>query len=153
MATAIAAWYTSLAPSEKHLLACVKVGWEAGLMLNSYYYSGGNDLVNNKNASEDPNKRFNFSSPSNGIGGGFPVLGYAAAAAAGLDLGGKPLDSNTTAWLTRKYMNWVINETVVAGIPPELVVNHVGGQYKPLPCRHLATPRTMMAVSLPPPMN
>ena len=60
------------------------------------------------------------------------------AAAAGLDLGGKPLDSNTTAWLTRKYMNWVINETVVAGIPPELVVNHVGGQYKPLPCRHFS---------------
>ena len=97
-------------------------------MLNSYYYQNGNALVNNKNASSDPNVRFNFSSPANGIGGGFPILGYAAAASAGLDLGGKPLDSNATAWLTRYYVNRIMQKTVAAGVPAELVVNHVGGQ-------------------------
>jgi hypothetical protein len=60
MAATVARWYEALPPAKKHLLACVKVGWEAGLMYNAYYYAGGNALLQ-KNASDDPNVRLNFS--------------------------------------------------------------------------------------------
>lgn len=133
-AATIAAWYSSLPSSRRYLLASVKVGWEAGLQYNAYYYEDGNSRVG-QNASLDPNFRMNF---SKGVGGGLPVLGYAAASSpmakrAGISL--KPnqtLDRDTIAAITRVYVDLLVNITIEAGVPAELIVNHVGGQ-NPVP--------------------
>ena len=140
MAAEIAGWYHSLESHEKFLLAAVKVGWEAGLQYNAYYYPHGNQLLDQP-ASEDPTQGMKWSDGD--IGGGLPILGYAAASselaiAAGISLSkGQKLDRNIVARLTRLYVTWLANVTVAAGVPPERVVNHVGGQQ---PISHAGSP-------------
>ena len=134
MAGAVAKWYRSLEPEEQRLLACVKVGWEAGTQYNAYYYAGGNDLFAS-DPRDDPTSGLKFPSVRSGVGGGLPTLGFAAAstpAAASAGLGLKPgqtsLDRNQVAGLTRVYAEWLTQTVTAAGIPADLVVNHVGGQ-------------------------
>jgi hypothetical protein len=140
-ASVIAQWHASLAPEQKNLLASVKIGWEAGVQYNSYYYENGNARVDLP-ASGDPNFRMNFSL---GIGGGLPILGYAAAStpaakAAGVSVRpGQELDAEAVATITRTYINSIEAVVVSAGVPSSLVVNHVGGQ-QPYPNKTPLTP-------------
>lgn len=124
MAGKIAAWYQSLPAGLKYLLACVKVGWEAGVQYNAYYYGGGNDLVG-KPASEDPTYGMDW---SKGVSGGLPLLGYAAAITSGMLKDGQELTSDVIARVTAKYLSWLAGEVVAAGVPDDKVVNHAGGQ-------------------------
>ena len=43
-----------LVTGDKYLLAGIKVGWEASIGWNAYYYPGGNAFVSNTNHSQDP---------------------------------------------------------------------------------------------------
>ena len=38
-------WYNGLPASDRWLLAGIKVGWEASVGWNAYYYPGGNECV------------------------------------------------------------------------------------------------------------
>ena len=100
----------------------------------AYYYPGGNDLLD-QDPKGDPTSGMKFRSLASGVGGGLPVLGFAAAstpAAVAAGLGLKPeqtvLSRDQVAGLTRVYVEWLAEQVVAAGVPPELVVNHVGGQ-------------------------
>jgi len=131
MAGAVAAWHAALPAARRYLLACVKVGWEAGVQYNSFFYPNGNTLVNEP-ASDDPKTGQDF---KKGVAAGVQQLGFAAAHVAGLGpgagAGSAALDRGTIAVLTRAYIRWLSGVVVGAGVPPAKVVNHVGGQVPP----------------------
>ena len=114
------------------LLAAVKVGWEAGVQYNAFYYPGGNALVGRPPA-DDPTRGLDFRNASDPLGAGLPVLGYAAAHSAGLDLAptGGRLTGALVANLTATYVRWLAATVVDAGVPASFVANHVGGQVPP----------------------
>lgn len=124
----IAKWWNMLPDGSKYLLATVKVGWEAGLQYNAFYYENGNTLVNT-NPKDDPTTGLNFSL---GIGAGQPILGYAAAKSAGIKIEpGHKLTGQQAAILTQIYVSKLSSVVVSAGIPTEYISNHVGGQVPP----------------------
>ena len=133
MAAAVAQWRAALPPERQHLLASVKIGWEAGVQYNAFYYPGGNELLSQP-ASRDPKTGQNFSA---GVSAGVQQLGFAAAHIAGVGpVAGATgstvaLDREQIAAITRQYIAWLSSIVVGAGVPPALVVNHVGGQVPP----------------------
>ena len=48
----IVRWYDALPAGDKYLLAGIKVGWEASIGWNAYYYPGGNAFLSAKNHSD-----------------------------------------------------------------------------------------------------
>jgi hypothetical protein len=127
----------------KDLLGTVKVGWEAGLEYNAYYYKQGNDLVNQPPAN-DPITGLDWDcrkakdkhcTPAEHLAAGQDValLGYAAAKSAGLTPSGPAgvLTGVDAAKLTVEYVSWCASTVVAAGVPADIVSNHVGGQVPP----------------------
>ncbi len=41
----IVAWYRALPPERKYLFGGLKVGWEASINVNAYYYPDGNRIL------------------------------------------------------------------------------------------------------------
>lgn len=83
----IVAWYRKLDPADRWLLAGIKVGWEASIGWNAYYWPRGNSYLERypRDPSHDPCCHLlNLSAPAWGM----VQIGYAAAAAAGLSPSG-----------------------------------------------------------------
>jgi hypothetical protein len=59
----IGQWFAALPPGQRHLLAGIEVGWEAGIGANAYYYPKGNQYEEKypKNSSHDPTSGLNAS--------------------------------------------------------------------------------------------
>ena len=75
-------WQRRLPPSRQWLFGGVKVGWEAGIGYNAYYYPDGNRYYEQwpHDPSHDPT---NSLVPAKGLSGGVCQLGYAAVKSAG----------------------------------------------------------------------
>ena len=145
----IANWYVNiLKPLKKeYLLTVIKLGWEAGVEYNAYYYPNGNQYRLSNNISNDPTYGLDFS--KYGLSGGLPLLGYAAANSSGLFKtkikNNETLDRYDISNITQFYINTliqsVINRTnnndsynlnnINILINDGKFGNHVGGQYYP----------------------
>jgi hypothetical protein len=142
----VAQWYRELPKDKRYLLGGVKVGWEASINVNAYYYPDGNRLFeqNPADASRDPTQR----DIEKGFTFGTPCLGYAAATAAGLvhpptrpagsrshieSVGGagRELTVQDHEFLVQKYLAGLSRIVRRQGIPPHLIFTHQGGTYAP----------------------
>ena len=113
----IVSWYQQLAPENRWLLAGVKVGWEASIGWNAFYYPDGNSRVNSTNTSADPHYGLNHSAP--GAAWGAQQLGYAAAASAGLVPSGEGgvLTRGDIAALVHMYLGNLTEAAASTGFP------------------------------------
>ena len=98
------------------LLAGVKIGWEAGIGYNAYYYPHGNAIYQQypTTSSHDPTNGLNETA---GIAAGLVQLGYAAAASSGWHSGGPPLTRWDIGNLTNMYLANLTALAVRAGVP------------------------------------
>ncbi len=113
-------------PEKKHLLGGVKLGHEASIGINAWYYPRGNELADQP-AAEDPVYGLHF---EKGWHGGVQPIGYAAVATAGLKRSGE-LDRDDIARVTGDYLAMLCGEARTAGLPPDKVYTHQGGTYAP----------------------
>lgn len=122
----VAAWYRGLAEPRKWLFGGVKLGHEASIGVNAFYYPDGNRYAEH-NASDDP-----VHGRDNGKGwhGGLAPIGYAAVKSFGIKSWGE-LKRDDVAEATRRYLEMLCHEAHRAGLPPELVYTHQGGTYMP----------------------
>jgi hypothetical protein len=122
----IAAWWRSLPPEKQYLLGGVKLGHEASIGINAWYYPRGNELAD-RPAAEDPVYGLHF---EKGWHGGVQPIGYAAVATAGLKRSGA-LDRDDIARVTGDYLAMLCAEARTAGLPADKVYTHQGGTYAP----------------------
>ncbi len=122
----IADWWKSLPPEQNHLLGGVKLGHEASIGINAWYYPDGNALAD-RPASEDPQYGLDF---EKGWHGGVQPIGYAAVAASGIKNSGE-LTREDIADVVEAYLAMLCAEARAVGLPPEKVYTHQGGTYVP----------------------
>ena len=122
----ITTWHQRLPEDRKWLLGGVKLGHEASVGVNAYYYRDGNALAD-KPASEDPMHGLDF---EQGWHGGLQPLGYAAVSASGVKRSGE-LTRDDIARVVHDYLVMLTEEAHKAGLPSELIYTHQGGTYAP----------------------
>ncbi len=124
----IVAWYRALPPERKYLFGGLKVGWEASINVNAYYYPDGNRILEQwpDDESRDPQGH----DPAKGWTFGVAPLGYAAACTAGLKRGGA-LTRDDVERLTQQYLLRCSAEAQRRGVPRHLLFTHQGGTYAP----------------------
>jgi hypothetical protein len=130
----IAAWARALPPEKQHLFGGVKVGWEASINVNAYYYPDGNAIYERspKDASGDPN----YMRPEEGWTFGHATLGYAAVSTAGVRTQGT-LRKRDIERVVGDYLEKLAKAAHERGIPRDLIFTHQGGTYAPWD-RHLS---------------
>ena len=122
----VAAWYAHLPRERKWLLGGVKLGHEASLSVNAFYYPEGNMLLT-RASSEDPQSgRDN----TQGWHGGTQPLGYAAVSTAGIKSSGE-LTREGIGRVVHDYLAMLCEEAAKAGLPREKVFTHQGGTFAP----------------------
>lgn len=122
----IAAWWNTLPQEKKHLLGGVKLGHEASIGINAWYYPDGNRLAN-AGPENDPTQGLNF---EQGWHGGMQPIGYAAVASSGIKQEGE-LTREDIAQVIADYLGMLCAEAQAVGLPPEKVYTHQGGNYAP----------------------
>lgn len=108
----IAQWYDALPDDKKYLLGGVVFGWELSAYVQSYYYPGGNELLD-KPAANDP---------AGGLEASLP-LGYAAALELGLQSEGV-ITAETGDRICSFYMEYLIDLALEYGIAPDRIITH-----------------------------
>lgn len=129
LAPIIANWARSLPPSQRWLFAGLKLGSEAGIGYNAYHYPDGNSYLERwpGDSSHDPTNSLVM---SKGLSGGVMQLGYAAVSTAGLKREGQ-ITRDDLAVVTARYLEELCRVAADAGLPPEQVFTHQGGNYAP----------------------
>ncbi|HNR30608.1 MAG TPA: hypothetical protein PKI11_06940 [Candidatus Hydrogenedentes bacterium] len=122
----IAAWRRALPQDKQWLLGGVKLGHEASIGVNAYYYPQGNALAD-KPVADDPTYGLDF---TKGWHGGLQPLGYAAATVSGVKDSGE-LTRDDVARIVHDYLVMLTEEARAAGLPRELVYTHQGGNHAP----------------------
>lgn len=122
----VTAWHSALPDDKKWLLGGVKLGHEASIGVNAYYYPDGNALVD-KPPAKDPAYGLDF---GKGWHGGLQPLGYAAAVTSGIKNSGE-LTRDDIAHIVKQYLAMLVNEAHAAGLKPDWVYTHQGGTYPP----------------------
>jgi hypothetical protein len=125
----IVAWYQALPPEKKHLFAGLKVGWEAGIGYNAYYYPDGNAFLE-RWPDNDANDPPNGLDAKAGLAGGLLQLGYAAAVTSGIKDHGV-LTRDDLAVITRNYLTTLAKTAVDSGMSRDLIYTHQGGLCPP----------------------
>jgi len=122
-------WHRKLPADRKWLLGGVKLGWEASIGYNAYYYTNGNRYLENwpNDSSHDPTIVLN---PNKGLSGGAAQIGYAALASARLKYSGV-ITRDDIGLVTAWYLEKLCRTASDAGLPSDLVFTHQGGTYKP----------------------
>ncbi|MHB9077544.1 MAG: hypothetical protein ACYC3X_08605 [Pirellulaceae bacterium] len=124
----IAAWSQSLPQEKKYLLGGVKLGHEASIGINAWYYPNGNELADQP-AAKDPVYGLKF---EKGWHGGVQPIGYAAVSTAGVNPKRTgELTREDIARVTHDYLALLCAEAHKAGLPPDKVYTHQGGTYAP----------------------
>lgn len=120
LAARLAAWFTeTLVPSgREHLLAAMKVSWEAWVGTNYFHYAHGNSYVNLPPSGD----------PTVGISASVQV-GYAAVCTA--DPGacppeGAPLTQAQVDGVLHDYLEWVAGVAAAEGLPRHKLLTHAG---------------------------
>lgn len=122
----VTAWWRNLPDNKKWLLGGVKLGHEASIGINAYYYPDGNALAD-KPTSEDPTYGLDF---NKGWHGGVQPIGYATVSTSGIKHSGE-LTRDDIARVVHDYLLMLTEEAHTAGLPQELVYTHQGGTYAP----------------------
>jgi hypothetical protein len=119
----------SLPGERRYLYPGIKVGWEASLGINAYYYPDGNHYW--ETSPNDPGK-----DPTNGLdmrkdfAGGLVPLGYAALTSKGWKHKG-PLTLADQERITEDYLDFLCDVCRRAGLPRTDLFTHSGGQFAP----------------------
>lgn len=129
-------WYDSLPKDRKYLFGGVRVGWEASIGWNYYYYPDGNRLFEENPGPPlasipGPGDLMFKTDPSYASGStdwhcGVAKLGYAAATSSGLRHEGE-ITLGDHERLVHTYLEWMAKQVVKRGIPAHLVFVHQGG--------------------------
>ncbi|MHB0954914.1 MAG: hypothetical protein ACYC0X_00905 [Pirellulaceae bacterium] len=122
----IATWWKQLPHEKRYLLGGVKLGHEASIGINAWYYPNGNQLAE-RPTTEDPLYGLKF---AQGWHGGVQPIGYAAVATAGIKQTGE-LNRDDIAHVTQSYLALLCAEAHTAGLPADKVYTHQGGTYHP----------------------
>ena len=129
LAPIMAEWQRRLPASRKWLFGGVKLGWEAGIGYNAYYYPDGNRCYEQwpRDASHDPTNGLVL---ARGLSGGVCQLGYAAVRSAGIRDHGD-ITREDIAKVTRRYLEGLCQAAHELGLPRDSVFTHQGGTYAP----------------------
>ncbi len=124
----IVKWYTALPADRKYLFGGLKVGWEASVNVNAFYYHDGNAIFERtpKDPSGDPNDH----KSENGWTFGQAPLGYAAVFTSGLKKTGD-LTKEDLEIVVHNYLLRLSKAAYELGIPKHLIFTHQGGTYAP----------------------
>ncbi len=138
-------WYRRLPAGRRYLLGGVKLGWEASINVNAFYYTDGNAIFERSptDASQDPTVR----DPSQGWTFGQAPLGYAAVWTAGLKRSGS-LTAQDIERVVQRYLERLARAAHERGVPRHLLFTHQGGTYEPWE-RHLSFRPAINAYSIP----
>jgi hypothetical protein len=125
----IVQWQRQLPASRKWLFGGVKLGSEAGIGYNAYYYPNGNRYYERwpQDASHDPTNSLVL---AKGLSGGVCQLGYAAVKTAGIKDHGE-ITREDIAKVTQFYLARLCRAAHDLGLPSDLVFTHQGGTYAP----------------------
>ena len=125
----VAAWYRGLPEEKKYLLGGVKVGHEAGVGYNAFYYPEGNSCLERwpDDASHDPQTGTHLAA---GLSAGVAQLGYAAVKTAGIKRSGT-ITRDDLAQVTHQYLARLARTVHDLGLPAKLIYTHQGGTYPP----------------------
>jgi hypothetical protein len=125
----ITEWQRRLPTSRKWLFGGVKLGWEAGIGYNAYYYPDGNRYFEQwpQDQSHDPT---NSLVPARGLSCGVAQLGYAAVTSAGIKDRGE-ITREDIARVTQGYLEVLCRAAHELGLPSEFVFTHQGGTAEP----------------------
>ncbi len=132
----IVEWQRHLPLGRKWLFGGVKLGWEASIGYNAYYYPNGNCYYERwpRDSSHDPTNSLVL---TQGLSGGVCQLGYAAVKTAGIRDHGQ-ITRDDIATVTRIYLETLCRAAHELGLPCEALFTHQGGTYAPwdkhLPC-------------------
>lgn len=125
---AVGAWWAGASVSDHRLLAGIKLGCEAGIGWQTWYYPSGNKIYEaHPNTSKfDPTFGPNHTAPPDPPTWGLAQIGFSAAVAAGLKRTGG-LDNVDVQMLTRWYLGNLTRVAVGAGVPSSVLFTHYGG--------------------------
>lgn len=130
----IEAWRAGLAPERAFLFGGVKLGWEASIGYNAFYYPDGNRYAEERpdDGSSDPD--FGLDA-TKGLSGGLAQIGYAAVKTAGIKSEGL-LTREDLGEVVRRHLALLASAAAEAGLPAEKVYVHAGGTLEPFE-RHI----------------
>lgn len=122
-------WGKSLPAEKRYLYPGIKVGWEASLGVNAFYYPGGNEIWE-KNPTDDSNDPKTGLKKEKDFSGGLVPVGYAALASKGWSHPG-PITLQDHERITSDYLKFLVQTCHAAGLPREEIYTHSGGQFAP----------------------
>ncbi len=122
-------WSDALPVDRRYLFPGVKIGWEACVGINAYYYPDGNSYLEKypDDPSHDPQQGLNM---AKGFAGGLVPLGYAALTSLGWKHDG-PVTLEDQERITRNYLEFIASCCHQTGLPRNRVFTHAGGQCQP----------------------
>ena len=125
----IVQWERHLPASRRWLFGGVKLGWEAGIGYNAYYYPDGNRCYEQwpQDSSHDPTTSLNAAA---GLSSGVCQLGYAALKSAGVKHHGE-ITPEDLGRVTQRYLAALCEEAHALGLPTDSIFSHAGGNAAP----------------------
>lgn len=122
-------WYKKLPKNQRYLLGGVKVGWEASIGVNAYYYKDGNRYFEQKPTDDslDPKESYRA---EGGLFGGLTPLGYAAVKTAGIKEKGR-ITKEDIGKVVHNFLDTLSFTLHHLGLPQQKIYTHQGGTYKP----------------------
>jgi hypothetical protein len=121
-------WSERLPPHQRHLFVGVKVGWEASIGVNAYYYPDGNRYLERPPA-DDPKQGWNRHKD---FAGGLVPLGYAARQSLHRVKGSTgPITLADHEAIVSDYLRFLAGVCRGAGLRREQIFVHAGGQFPP----------------------
>jgi hypothetical protein len=125
----IVEWQRHLPPSRQWLFGGVKLGWEASIGYNAFYYPDGNRYYEQwpHDPSHDPTTSL---VTAKGLSSGVCQLGYAAVQTARLKSHGN-ITRDDIAAVTRQYLETLCRTAHELGLSGQSLFTHQGGTYAP----------------------
>ncbi|HEY3281822.1 MAG TPA: hypothetical protein VGN26_06065 [Armatimonadota bacterium] len=122
-------WRDELPPEKRWLFPGVKIGWEASLGVNAYYYPKGNSYLEQypKDDSHDPRTGLRMEAD---FAGGLVPIGHAGLTTKGWKRSGEVTLADQER-VTADYLTWLSRLCHDAGFPREQVFTHCGAQFAP----------------------
>ncbi len=122
-------WRDGLPPGKRGLFPGVKIGWEASVGINSYYYPSGNAYLEKypQDSSHDPQTGLDMRKD---FAGGLAPLGYASLTSQRRQHPG-PVTLADQERITADYLAYLARVCRQAGLSREQLWTHAGGQYAP----------------------
>lgn len=118
-------WWHALPEEKKYLLIGIKVGWESAIGVNNWYYSNGNELLDESEIN-DPTYGLEVGSlPGRGV----EAIGYAAVSELGLAHSGKLTEQQLTK-VVQVHLEDLCKVCAGLGVPRNKLFTHCGGWSK-----------------------